>query len=72
MLHLDVAPSNIVLHQGHGLLIDFNVACEAGEPAEVMDDGCGRLAFKSIARLSDEAATLSGEGSAPNGRGVKI
>lgn len=70
MLHLDVAPSNIVLHHGHGLLIDFNVAREAGEHAEVMDGGCGRLAFKSIARLGDEAAALPVEGSAL-GRGVK-
>lgn len=59
VLHLDIAPNNIVLHEGRGMLVDFGIARQGGISS--VDQGIGRVAFKSIDRLDVGKASLSGE-----------
>jgi hypothetical protein len=67
VLHLDVAPSNIILGpDGRGLLVDFHLAQHG---TEVKGAGSGRLAFMSVSRLGEGRATLSGESKVLSGSG---
>lgn len=60
VLHLDIAPSNIVLSpEGRCLLLDFHLAQLDMHDAE--DDGFGQVPFKSLSRLRGGLATPSGE-----------
>jgi tetratricopeptide (TPR) repeat protein len=57
IVHRDVKPDNIFLHQGHALLADFGVAKQVGE-RDVTDSG---LAVGTVAYASPEQAAGSRE-----------
>jgi serine/threonine protein kinase len=60
ILHLDIAPSNILLSpEGHALLIDFHISKKV-QDVWVFDARAGRQAFLALARLDGMTPMLSG------------
>lgn len=61
VLHLDVAPSNIIVDKdGKGVLVDFHMA-KHGVNGQVVMGHVTRRCFMSLSRLTGGPATLSGK-----------